>query len=45
MTKKTLLNTSIEIEKYDFFCCVTTERLTPCQAHKFYGERVTCETW
>jgi hypothetical protein len=43
--KKTFLNTSIEIEKYDSFCCVTTERLTPCQAHKFYGERATCETW
>ena len=30
---------------YDFFCYVTTERLTPWQAHKRYGERATCETW
>jgi len=30
---------------YDNFCYVTTERLTPWQAHKSYGERATCETW
>jgi hypothetical protein len=30
---------------YDYFCNVTTERLTPWQAHKKYGERATCETW
>jgi hypothetical protein len=24
---------------------VTTEALTPWQAHKKYGERATCETW
>jgi hypothetical protein len=30
---------------YDYFCYVTTERLTPWQAHKRYGERATCETW
>jgi hypothetical protein len=24
---------------------VTTETLTPWQAHKKYGERATCETW
>lgn len=30
---------------YDYFCYVTTERLTPWQAHKTYGQRATCETW
>jgi len=30
---------------YDYFCYVTSERLTPWQAHKRYGERATCETW
>ncbi len=30
---------------YDYFCYVTTERLTPWKAHKRYGERATCETW
>ena len=30
---------------YDYFCYVTTEALTPWQAHKKYGERATCETW
>jgi hypothetical protein len=30
---------------YDYFCYVTTERLSPWQAHKRYGERATCETW
>jgi hypothetical protein len=30
---------------YDYFCYVTTERLSPWQAHKGYGERATCETW
>lgn len=31
--------------EYDYFCYVTTEALTPWQAHKKYGERATCETW
>ena len=31
--------------EYDYFCYVTTESLTPWQAHKKYGERATCETW
>ena len=31
--------------EYDYFCYVTTETLTPWQAHKKYGERATCETW
>lgn len=30
---------------YDYFCYVTTEKLSPWQAHKKYGERATCETW
>jgi hypothetical protein len=34
-----------EATKYDYFCYVTTETLTPWQAHKKYGERATCETW
>lgn len=34
-----------EIIEYDSFCYVTTEALTPWQAHKKYGERATCETW
>ena len=33
------------VEEPDYFCYVTTERLTPWQAHKRYGERATCETW
>ena len=30
---------------YEYFCYVTTEELTPWQAHKEYGKRATCETW
>ena len=30
---------------YDYFCYVTSEELTPWQAHKLYGKRATCETW
>jgi hypothetical protein len=30
---------------YVSFCYVTTERLTPWQTHKTYGQRATCETW
>lgn len=30
---------------FDYFCYVTTEALTPWQAHIKYGERATCETW
>jgi hypothetical protein len=30
---------------YDYFCYVTTECLTPWQAHTTYGQRATCETW
>lgn len=35
----------LETTNYDYFCYVTTEALTPWQAHKKYGERATCETW
>ena len=35
----------LETTKYDYFCYVTTEALTPWQTHKKYGERATCETW
>ena len=35
----------LETSKYDYFCYVTTEALTPWQAHKKYGDRATCETW
>jgi hypothetical protein len=35
----------LETTEYDYFCYVTTEALTPWQAHKKYGERATCETW
>ncbi|HEY5572316.1 MAG TPA: IS1380 family transposase [Anaerolineales bacterium] len=34
-----------ETAGYAYFCYVTTEALTPWQAHKKYGERATCETW
>lgn len=34
-----------DMTEYDYFCYVTTETLTPWQAHKMYGERATCETW
>ena len=35
----------LETTEYDTFCYVTTEALTPWQAHKKYGKRATCETW
>jgi hypothetical protein len=28
---------------YQFFCYVTNLKLTPWQAHKYYGQRATCE--
>lgn len=34
-----------EVTGYDYFCYVTTEALTPWEAHKKYGERAICETW
>lgn len=37
--------TLFETVEYDYFCYVTTERLTPWQVHKAYGKRATCETW
>jgi hypothetical protein len=35
----------IEREAYDSFCYVTTEPLSPWQAHRAYGARATSETW
>lgn len=35
----------LEIEHYDSFCYVTTEPLSPWQAHRAYGARATSETW
>ncbi|MFQ5640690.1 MAG: IS1380 family transposase [bacterium] len=35
----------LDAREFDYFCYVTTEDLTPWQAHKKYGKRATCETW
>ena len=35
----------LEMTEHAYFCYVTTEALTPWQAHKKYGGRATCETW
>ena len=35
----------LNIKRYEYFCYVTTEPLSPWAAHKKYGERATCETW
>jgi hypothetical protein len=32
-------------QEYEVFCSVTTESLTPWEAHAQYGQRATCETW
>ncbi len=32
-------------QEYEIFCYVTTESLTPWEAHTRYGQRATCETW
>ncbi len=32
-------------QDYEVFCYVTTEALTPWEAHTRYGQRATCETW
>ncbi len=29
----------------EYFCYVTTEGLSPIEAHRSYGKRATCETW
>jgi len=34
----------LPIEHYEYFCYLTTEPLTPWQAHRGYGERATSET-
>jgi len=35
----------MEIKRYDYFCYVGTEQLSPWATHKEYGKRATCETW
>ena len=32
-------------QDYAYLCSVTTESLTPWEAHTRYGQRATCETW
>ena len=32
-------------KEYETFCCVTSERLSPWEAHKQYGKREIWETW
>ncbi len=32
-------------KEYENFCYVTSELLSPWEAHKQYGKRATCETW
>ena len=34
-----------DIPVYEYFCYVTTEQLSPIEAHRSYGKRATCETW
>lgn len=34
----------MEVPVYEYFCYVTTERLSPMEAHRCYGKRATCET-
>ena len=34
-----------DLYEYNYFCYVTTESLTPVEAHRKYGKRATCETW
>mgnify|MGYP001570131593 FL=1 len=34
-----------DVPVYEYFCYVTTEHLSPMEAHRSYGERATCETW
>lgn len=31
--------------EYEYFCYVTNMKLTPWEAHKFYGKRATSENW
>ena len=30
---------------YDYFCYVTTENLSPMDAHRKYMKRATCDKW
>ena len=44
-TEQTRQDELFAADRYDYFCYVTTESLTPWQTHKAYGQRATCETW
>jgi len=44
-TEPTHQDELFEADRYDDFCYITTEPLTPWQTHKAYGQRATCETW
>jgi len=35
----------LDIERYHYFCYVTTENYTAWETHKCYGKRATSETW
>ena len=35
----------IQMKEYEYFCYVVSEKLTPWQTHKNYGQRATSETW
>jgi hypothetical protein len=35
----------LALEHYESFCYVTSEPLSPWQAHRTYGKRATAETW
>ncbi|GJQ23710.1 MAG: hypothetical protein HBSAPP01_15000 [Candidatus Brocadia sapporoensis] len=34
-----------DVPVHEYFCYVTTERLSPIEVHRSYGKRATCETW
>jgi hypothetical protein len=41
----TLQTELLPVVRYDAFCYVTSEPLSPWQAHRTYGQRATSETW
>lgn len=43
--KKSAQGELLPCKEYENFCYVTSEELSPWEAHKKYGERATCETW
>ncbi len=38
-------NVLFPMPQYEFFCYVTNLKLTPWEAHKYYGKRATSENW